>query len=61
MGSLSKRDERLVKQLLKRAERLESEAEYQQLPRHAHSMRNSARINREHAQKISEGVLIDGL
>lgn len=60
MGGLSKRDERLVKQLLKRAERLEAEAEWQQLPRHAHEKRNAARINREHAQKIMDGVIIDG-
>ena len=60
MGGLSKRDERLVKQLLKRAERLEAEAEWQQLPRQAHEKRNAARINREHAQKIMDGVIIDG-
>jgi len=60
MGGLSKRDQRVVDQLLKRAERLEAEAEYQQLPRHAQEMRTTARINREHAQKIMDGVIIDG-
>jgi 5,10-methylene-tetrahydrofolate dehydrogenase/methenyl tetrahydrofolate cyclohydrolase len=60
MGGLSRRDQRLVDQLLKRAERLEAEAEYQQLPRHAQEKRTAARINREHAQKIMDGVIIDG-
>jgi len=60
MGSLSRRDQRIVAQLIKRAERLEDEAEYEVMARHAREKRIAARINREHAQKIMDGVLIDG-
>lgn len=60
MGSLSRRDQRLVDNLIKRAERLEAEAEYEVLPRHRAQKRKSAELNREHARKICEGTLIDG-
>lgn len=51
---------RVVQQMLKRAERLEAEADGCMYERHAQEKRNTARIYREHARKITEGVVIDG-
>lgn len=59
MGGLSRRDMRVVQQMLKRAERLEAEAESELYARHAQEKRNTARVYREHARKITEGVVID--
>lgn len=60
MGGLSRRDQRLVEQMLKRAERLEAEADYCTYKRHADEKRFTASIYREHARKIMDGVVIDG-
>ena len=57
---MSRRDMRIVQQMLKRAERLEAEADACMYERHAQEKRNTARVYREHARKITEGVVIDG-
>jgi hypothetical protein len=60
MGELSRRDAALVKSLLKRAERLEAQAEGEVYTRHRRDKLKSAMVYREEADKISKGVRIDG-
>ena len=52
MGELSKRDERIVRALLKRAAALEREAEWQTLDRYKREKLQAASLYRLEAEKL---------
>ena len=52
MGELSRRDERALNQLLKRAQRLEDEAQYAQYGRQRREKLTAAKVYREEAEAL---------